>query len=149
MKVAKLLPLCLFGGLIILNVIRQKKTDLPKGAYELVEFKAGNRIIHPDSLPVDVFRKIYFEKRRIQSSLVNKDGPQGASIHFFDKDSLQIALRHGPLDMQVKEETQGKFKGIYSVKNDSELLLQGHQNSETIIATYKKIPLKEFDYWWE
>ncbi len=148
--VIKIFPIGMLVLLILLKgLVNKGQRSTLKGAYELVEFKNNQQPVSLDSLPADAYRKIYFEKRRIQNSVSTNDGPQGASIVFHKKDSLKITFRRGPLDMYVAEDTTGAFKGTYRIVNDSMLVLKGRQRAMLIEARYKKLPLREFDYWWE
>jgi hypothetical protein len=147
--ILKFLPLVFLGTLTLIKTIRPKQEQAIHGAYQLVELKQNEHLIHNDSLPVDAFKKIYFEKRHIQNSLITKNGTQGAKITFPTKDSITIAYRNGPLDVYVMEDTATMFKGHFELSHDTLLLISGIQNKQHITARYKKIPLREYAYWWE
>lgn len=145
----RFLPLIFVTSVVLLKLISKGHPQPIRGAYELVEFKENGQLIPPDSLPLDAYKKIYFEKRHIQNSLVTKTGFQGAQIAFPAKDSITVAYRNGPLDVYVRPDTLTMFKGHFELSHDTVLLLKGTQNKQYISAMYKKIPLKEYAYWWE
>ena len=150
LKRLRFLPIGFFLLVMVLKTVRRHQSSpRPTGAYELTDIYIDGRKVAHDSLPVDAYRKIYFEKRAIQSSVVNGEGSQGAGIHFSGRDSVKIAYRHGALDMVVQEETVGAFTGRYMQPTHDELVLAGQLNGKNTEVHYKRIPLREFNYWWE
>lgn len=149
MDILKFAPLCLLVGIGIIRVIRPHHPLPLKGAYELSEAMINNKILPADSLPLDIYRKIYFEKRTLQSAVINGDGFVRAQIDFLPGDSLTIAYRRGPIDGYVKPDSASRFSGVYVNRSTDELLLKGKQSSLNIEAKYRRLPLREFQYWWE
>jgi hypothetical protein len=149
MDVLKFAPLCLLLVVGVIRIIRPHQALPVKGAYELSEALINERTVPADSLPTDLYRKIYFEKRRLQSAVVNGDGFVRAVINFLPGDSLTIAYRRGPIDGFVIPDSAGKFSGVYTNKSTDELMLKGKQGSFTVKAKYRRLPLREFNYWWE
>jgi hypothetical protein len=149
MDVLKFVPLCI---LLVVGIIRMIKPRHPvpvKGAYELSEARINNRLLPRDSLPQDLYRKIYFEKRRLQSAVINGDGFVRTVIDFLPGDSLRISYRRGPLDGFVIPDSAGRFAGVYVKRSNDELILKGRQSSLDVEARYRRLPLREFSYWWE
>lgn len=144
----KFLPLILFLLVFSLRVIRPAKAAPITGAYQLSNVESGDLNANTDNLP-HLYRKIYFEKRRLQSGVVTATGFTRAFIVFRDSDSVKIAYRHGPIDSYSEPDPHGRFTGKYRLLPDGELVLEGLQESKKIRATYRKIPLREFDYWWQ
>jgi len=150
LRVLRFLPVAFFLLVMVLKTLRRHhNTPRPTGAYELTGLYINGQSVPQDSLPIHAYRKIYFEKRSIQSSVVNSEGNQGAGIHFSGKDSVTIAYRHGALDMVVQEEKEGAFSGRYHQPDKGELVLTGILNNANVEIHYRKIPLREFIYWWE
>jgi hypothetical protein len=149
MDVVKFVPLALLLAVGILRLIKPHHTLPLKGAYELSEVKINNRLFPHDSLPPDIYRKIYFEKRRLQSAVINAEGFVRAYVEFLPGDSLNIAYRRGPLDGFVIPDSVGRFSGVYVSPSTDDLLLKGKQSSLNIEAKYRRLPLREFNYWWE
>jgi hypothetical protein len=144
----KFAPLTLILCVLMIRVIRRPPPYPVTGGYELVEMKRNGAILPEEALGEYAIRKIYFEKRKVQSSVKNGEGLQGASITFLPHDSLKISYRRGALDVYVKEDTIGMFKGTYQIAEDK-LILHGLQNSSTVDAIYLKMNLREFSYWWK
>jgi len=120
------------------------------GAYELTALKVNNRDINLDSVPKTWFRKIYKERDSRYTSIINGKGDeQNADILFYPKhDSIKIApVRYTKFD-NTEEDQNILFKGNYELTSNNELLLKGKQNSNSIEATYKKIPFKDYNWWW-
>jgi hypothetical protein len=147
----KIALLCLVGLLLIKPVLAKKlnKNIRPvTGGYELVNLKRNNIVINLDSTRANYYKKIYFERSWVSGFATDrKNRSQNIRVAFFAKDSLKIANNLGSWDMYL-EDTSSVFKGTYELPNDSTLIMKGKQSGNAIEATYKKLTLKEYDYWW-
>lgn len=148
MSVLKFAPVALFISVVIIRVVFRQPQAPINGAYELTEFTVDGRVLPMDSLPADCFKKIYFEKRRVQSSVLSGKVLRGASIRFRRGDSVLIAFRDGPIDAQVADDTTAMFLGKFE-KRENGLVLSGKQSRRSISGKYTKLSLREFDYWWQ
>lgn len=143
----KIALLCLVG-LLLLKPVLHKIIRPVTGGYELASLKQDNSVVNLDSTSINYYKKIYFEKSWVSGFASDKhDLSQNVRISFFAKDSLKIANNLGSWDMFV-EDTSSVFRGSYLIVNDSILILKRKQGGHIIEARYKKLPLKEYDYWW-
>jgi hypothetical protein len=120
------------------------------GAYELTTLKINNKAINLDSIPETWFRKIYKERDSRYTSIINGKGDeQRADILFYPKhDSIKIAPVHYTQLDNTEEDRNILFKGSYQLTSNNELLLNGKQSNNIIEAAYKKIPFKDYNWWW-
>jgi hypothetical protein len=120
------------------------------GAYELTALKINNKPINLDSIPETWFRKIYKERDGRYTSIINGKGDeQRADILFYPKrDSIKIAPVHYTQLDNTEEDTSTLFKGSFQLTATNELLLKGKQNNNVVEATYKKLPFKDYNWWW-
>jgi len=120
------------------------------GAYELTALKINNKTINLDSIPETWSRKIYKERDSRYTSIINgKGNEQKADILFYPKhDSIKIAPVHYTQFDNTEEDLKVLFKGSFQLTADNKLLLKGKQNNNIVEATYKKLPFKEYNWWW-
>jgi hypothetical protein len=120
------------------------------GAYQLTGLKINDKPIKPDSIPATWFKKIYKESDLRFTKVVNgNDKEESANVLFNkNKDSIKIAFVHWGDNDNRMEDSNSVFKGVYKFKADTELVINGNQNGNYIVANYRKLPFKDYRWWW-
>lgn len=137
-------------GLKTLSYMRNRDMFLyGNGAYQLTDLRINNKKINLDSIPGNWYKKIYKEKDRRYSAVINGDGDEErADIVFYAQhDSIKIApVRYTKYD-NTEEDSTVLFKGAFQLTGNS-LKVAGKQHGNIVEAIYKKLPFKDYNWWW-
>lgn len=139
------------GGLKTASYFKSRSAFLyGNGAYALTALKIDGKPVSLDSVPATWYKKIYKEKDRRFTTIVNgKDSTEGANVIFYPAhDSIRIAATHYADYDYIKENANTVFKGSYQLTDNHQLLLKGKQNNSLIEAVYRKLPFKDYNWWW-
>jgi hypothetical protein len=145
-----ILVICLFGYALtrIIGNNRSVTHRALYGGFEISELKINSREQNLDTTSHYYWRKLFFERSRNWNSLHDNNDSTAYTEYKWssENDSLEIKAiyyhSNGLIDTVF-------FKGKYEYDEDGKLLhLSGVQGRDTILGTYKKMPLKNYNWWW-
>lgn len=137
-------------GLKTLSYVRHRDMFLyGNGAYQLADLKINNKKINVDSIPENWYEKIYKEKDRRYTTIINGKGDEQRADIVFNPhhDSIKIAPLHYTKYDNTEEDSATLFKGAFQLTGNI-LRLQGNQHGNKVEAVYKKLPFKDYNWWW-
>ncbi len=147
----------LFWGFIVVILGMKTKSYLRNednflygnGAYQLTGLKINDKQINLDSVPARWYKKIYKEKDKRYNTIIDgKDTEQRADIVINPKhDSVKIATIHYTQYDNTEENPNTLFRGSFQLSG-SQLILKGKQDGNNMEAIYKKLPFKDYNWWW-